>query len=150
MHNAPAGYSSIALKSTAPSTSITAFDDSFANGLMESAVQVAIESQDTLFVAYDEVPPEPFYTLCPIDNEFACALLMSTRSHNAEFKLEIEISNGEEITVMQDPVFEQLRNSNPQAKALPLLFNLATKNSSSIYLSYNKQQLAIHLSYMKR
>lgn len=150
VHNAPAGYSSIALKSTAPSSSITAFDDSFANGLMETAVQVMIESQDTLLVAYDEIPPEPLYSLYPIDNEFSCALLMSKKSDSAEYKLEIEITNGKEINTMQDPIFEKLRNSNPQAKALPLLFDLATNNSSTIYLSYNKQQLAIHISYMKR
>jgi hypothetical protein len=149
VHNAPAGYSSIALKSTAPSTSICAFDDSFANGLMESVVQLTIESQDTLLLGYDEVPPEPLYSLFPVDNEFACAFLLSKKPLNANYKLEIETTNGKEINSMQDLLLEQLRNSNPQAKVLPLLFNLATNTNSTIYLSYNKQQLAIHVTCIK-
>ena len=53
VHNAPAGYWSIATASKQNSTSLSAHDASFAAGLLETACLVNQEAEKALLVAYD-------------------------------------------------------------------------------------------------
>jgi len=151
VHNAPAGYASIVLQSHAPSTSITGYKDSFANGLLEAAVQSSISRQTCLFTAYDEVPPAPLYALFPIEDDFACSLLLmpvSNKENKEEMlcRLDITITHKQKISIMAEDVFEQLRQSNPQAKVLPLLAAIAKKEKKTLYFNDNQQQIACTLS----
>ncbi len=52
-HNAAAGYWTIGTGCMAASTALTAFDASFAAGLLEAAVQCATEGEPVLLVAFD-------------------------------------------------------------------------------------------------
>lgn len=76
VHNAPAGYWSIATRSHAPSTSLCAHEGSFAAGLAEAAAQVTVEARSVLLVAYDLPFPEPMHALWPILHPLAVALLL--------------------------------------------------------------------------
>ena len=60
VHNAAAGYWSIANQCRAPSTSLAGLDASFAAGLLESACQVAGNGAAVTLIAYDHPYPEPF------------------------------------------------------------------------------------------
>ena len=53
VHNAPAGYWGIATGSTRASTSVSAFDRTFAAGLLEALTQCAAEESAVLLVGYD-------------------------------------------------------------------------------------------------
>jgi hypothetical protein len=53
VHNAAAGYWTIGSGCMAASTALTAFDVSFAAGLLEAAVQCASEGEPVLLVAFD-------------------------------------------------------------------------------------------------
>ena len=48
VHNAPAGYWTVATGSRAPSTSLCAFDESFAAGLLDAAVQATVQDGRSL------------------------------------------------------------------------------------------------------
>jgi len=154
VHNAPSGYWSIATQSQTASTSITAYSDSLAAGLLEAAVQLnASDNQslrDCLLVCYDEVPPKAFASEQHTTEEFACALILSQNSDNALAKLEISLGDGREsISHLSQDVLEQLRLSNPQAAILPLLNAIAhsdnkdTHHSKTITLPYFEQGLNV-------
>ncbi len=53
VHNAPAGYWSIATRAMATSNVLCAHDGSFAAGLLESLCQVVVDRVPTLLIAYD-------------------------------------------------------------------------------------------------
>jgi hypothetical protein len=150
VHNAPAGYASIVLKSQSSSTSITGYEDSFANALLEAAVQSSTTAEDCLLTAYDEIPPLQLLCLSPIKDDFVCSLLLSPDQtiDNEEIlcRMEISITHHQQITTMEDECFENLRKSNPQAKILPLLYYLARKEEKTLYFKDNQQQIAVKLS----
>lgn len=155
VHNAPAGYWSIATQSQTPSTSITAYTDSFAAGLLEAAVQLNAsdnkQQRDCLLVCYDEIPAAPFYPQFNITEEFACALVLTQHPENTLAELQISWGNGTDpIEHLSDDVLEQLRQSNPQAMVLPLLRAIARlktgKAPATITLPYFEQGLNVLLS----
>ena len=67
VHNAAAGYWSIATGATPASNALCAYDASFAAGLLEALTQVAIERTAVLLIAYDASYPEPLRTRTPSD-----------------------------------------------------------------------------------
>src|SRR6185436_6052055 len=77
VHNAAAGYWSIATRSREPSTSLCCYDASFAAGLLESAAQVASDPRQVALISYDEPYPEPLHATRPIASEFGVALILS-------------------------------------------------------------------------
>ncbi|MDP3224081.1 MAG: beta-ketoacyl synthase chain length factor, partial [Rubrivivax sp.] len=77
VHNAPAGYWHIAAHSQAPSTSLAAFDASFAAGLVEAAVQCVSTGAPVLLVACDVPYPEPLHAVRPVADVFALALVLA-------------------------------------------------------------------------
>ena len=75
VHNAPAGYWSIATKCTAASTSLCAYDGTFCSGLLEAAVQCISSGERCLLVAFDTAYPEPLYSQRPIPYPFGLGLV---------------------------------------------------------------------------
>ncbi|HEV8262725.1 MAG TPA: beta-ketoacyl synthase chain length factor [Burkholderiales bacterium] len=126
VHNASSGYWGIATGSRAPSTSLCAFDWSFAAGLTEAATQVNIDHESVLLIAYDLPYPEPLRSARPIGHPFASALLI-TREHTPRSAAACEIASGGAgaPSRMRDGKLEQLRRDNPAARSLPLLAALA-------------------------
>lgn len=148
VHNAPAGYWSIATQSQTPSTSITAYTDSFSAGLLEAAVQLNASDnssgRDCLLVCYDEIAAQPFHPQIQITEEFACALRLSQSAENALCKLDIAIGNGTQaVTHLPNQAMEQLRLANPQAVVLPLLDAAASQQHKKIILPYFEQGLEV-------
>ena len=74
--NAPAGYWSIATHSRLASTSLCAFDVSFAAGLIEAAAFATVERQPVMLIASDVPFPAPLHTIRPVEESFAAALLL--------------------------------------------------------------------------
>ena len=77
VHNAPAGYWHIAVGSRAASTSLSAYDGSFAAGLVEALAQVVASGEPVLLVALDVPYPEPPHRLRPLPNHAGVALLLA-------------------------------------------------------------------------
>jgi len=155
VHNAPAGYWSIATQTKTPSTSITAYSDSFSAGLLEAAVQLNSsdnkQHRDCLLVCYDEIPAEPFQPQAHITAEFACALRLSLSSDNALACMDIQIDHqSQPLTPLSDPAMEHLRQANPQTVALPLLAAIARQDNKKVLLPYFEQGLEISLSALTK
>ena len=138
VHNAPAGYWSIATKCREPLTSLCAYDGTFAAGLLEAAVQANAEQRAVALICYDQPYPEPLAAARPVKEKFALALLVtpapSERAH-AALELQCAASHAPE-TAMDDPGLEALRASNPAARSLPVLGALARGQAMEVALPY--------------
>ena len=128
VHNAAAGYWSIAVGARAPSSTISAYDFSFAAGLAEACTLVRSIGCDTLLVAFDLPPPQPL--LC----ETADRLHRGRRARpharaNPAFAGRTAVHpNVRDPTIASStPALEELRRSNPATAALPLLELLAQR-----------------------
>jgi len=134
VHNAPSGYWSVATGSRAPSTSLCAFDDSFAAGLLEAVVQATVQDCPITLITYDVPYPEPLHAARPIVAAFATALVLAPqRTERAIAALTVVLA-GATATRMTDPELERLRLGNPAARALPLLAALARGDAGTIHL----------------
>lgn len=137
VHNAPAGYWSIATASRAPSTSLSALDWSFAAGLVEAACQVVSGQDRVLLVAADMPYPPPLLGVRTTKLPFGGALLLAgDRGESDLGALDLRIVERSQQTRMTDPFLEQLREDNPSARGLPLFAALAAGKAASVSLDY--------------
>jgi len=146
VHNAAAGYWSIAVGARAPSTTISAHDYSFAVGLTEACGCVLIDGSDTLLVAFDLPPPEPLYQKRPIAHPVAVGLVLTrTSTPNTLAGLRYRRVRSSPST-MPTPDLETLRLANPAARALPLLTQLAHRRDAEVILPVSENAgLAVEL-----
>lgn len=134
VHNAAAGYWSIAAGARAASTTISAHDGSFAAGLLEAWSQVLADDCDALLVAFDLPAPEPLHAkrfmACP-----AAVALVLTRKATAQTFATLTCARTEEAeSKLENAALEQLRSGNPAARALPLLQSLALRRFDHVVL----------------
>ncbi len=149
VHNAPAGYWSIATGSQEPSSSISAGDVSFSAGLLEAMSQVEVEQEMVMLACYDSLPPFPLSEVESITTPFAVALLLGPLQKGLS-KLALQNREYEQVaTTMACPALEQIRLANPAARSLPLLESLAMGRTQSLLLpSVNGGCLALDLDYV--
>jgi len=140
--NAPAGYWCMAVKSQAPSTSLSGFDASFSAGLIEAGVQVGAERCHVLLVAHDVPFPEPLHSVRPMNALFGAALVLApARSTQSLARLEIAIEPTlHALSRMPGADLDGLRTGNPAARGLPLLAALARRESAELFLPYVHSQ----------
>ncbi|MFO1263500.1 MAG: beta-ketoacyl synthase chain length factor [Rhodoferax sp.] len=149
VHNAPAGYWSIATGSMQPSTSLNTYDATFGAGLLEAATQAQCSQRACLLIAFDTAFPEPVRSLRPIPDAMGVALVV--RPDCSEFSCaRLTLVPGDaRATVMAQPALEQLRQSIPAARALPLLEVLAQRRSGSVVLDYlESMTLGMEVSWL--
>ena len=136
VHNAAAGYWHIAAQSRQPSTSLAAFDASFAAGLLEAAVQCVSSQSPVLLVACDVPYPEPLHRVRPLLDVFALALVLAPDSAHQRTPAGADPRcSGPRLSLQCVPLrpaipcahagLERLRLGVPAARALPLLQVLA-------------------------
>lgn len=138
VHNAPAGYWSIATGSMQNSVSLSAYNASFTAGLLEAVTMLGDDHDRVLLVAYDVTPPEPLLQHIRVTESFAVAMLLSTNQGRGAA---IEIVAGGEATVCDDAELESLRVANPAARSLPLLQALVGTEAGEVFLPYVDGQL---------
>lgn len=130
VHNAPAGYWHIAAQSRAPSTSLAAFDASFAAGLLEAAAQCAATQAPVLLVACDVPYPEPLHSLRPVSDVFSVALVLGPPG--AGRVVDLDSPGDVPATPCADAALEAVRSGIPAARALPLLQALAANEAQTV------------------
>ncbi len=150
VHNAPAGYWGIATGAHETSTSLCAYDASFAAGMIEAAAQVTVDLRNVLLIAYDAPYPEPLNGVRRIGAATGVAMLLSPRQSSRSLcKLDVVlVANGAAITKAGDSALENLRQTVPAARALPLLSAIARNQTAIIvaeYLGANALQLTVTL-----
>jgi hypothetical protein len=136
VHNAAAGYWSIATGSQQPSTSLSAHDAGFGAALLEAASQIHSNAQPCLLVAFDTPYPQPLRALSSIPHPFGVALLL-TPVRNATTLCRLTLSLTQEPAhAMPTPDLEAMRCNIPAARALPLLSALATQQPQDLVIEY--------------
>lgn len=136
VHNAVAGYWSIATGATRASTVLGAFDACFSAGLLEAMAQVAVDGESLLLVAYDIDYPHPLYIMRPVPDAFGAALVLTPhREPGSLARIEASLVN-EPVDRLPDPPLEALRGSVPAARCLPLLRQLAMRERGRPVLEY--------------
>jgi hypothetical protein len=135
VHNAAAGYWSIATSAMGPSTVLCAFDGSFGAGLLEALVQVAVDKERILLVSYDADYPPPMRAKRPVPDAFGTALVLTPqREPGSLARLEATLCT-EPFDRLAEPL-EALRCSNPAARSVPLLRYLALGRRARTVLEY--------------
>ncbi len=149
VHNAISGYWGIAAGAMTPSSVVSAYDGSFAAGLLEAVVLLADGGRPVLLVASDSDYPQPLYEARPIPDTFAVAMLLTVTPHPGKTVAELRFCGeapftGSPVQPMEDPALESLRRSIPAARCLPLLQAIAGGRGGRIVLDYlNLPHLAV-------
>ncbi len=147
VHNSAAGYWSIATGSRLPSSSLSAYEDSFCMGLLEAISLCQTEQLPTLLVVYDIKPPYPMSEKRVVPLEFGVAFLLSpTPGARSIAQLQLSALGADVAESVASGELETIRLANPAARSLPLLELLARKQSGNIILSnrnHNSYQLEI-------
>lgn len=138
VHNAPAGYWSIATQCRAASTSLACRDASFAAGLLEAACQAAADGRAVALIAYDHPYPEPLHAVRPILADFGVALVLA-RDATGQSLAALDVAFVPEnvpATQVADPALEALRRGVPAARSLALLGALARQSRETVIVEY--------------
>jgi hypothetical protein len=136
VHNAAAGYWSIATQCRAASTSLCAYDASFGAGLLDAASQVELDRQPVALIAYDHPYPAPLGAAREIKASFGVALVLAparTSASLAALEIGFEAQAGA-ASRMQDDGLEALRGGVPAARCLPLLAQIARGSPARLLL----------------
>jgi hypothetical protein len=136
VHNAPAGYWSIAARSHAPSTSLGGGESTFAVGLLEAATQATVEARSVLLIAYDLPYPPPMHVLWPVAQPFAASLLLDPPLA-AGVALHLELRRGAARESWPAALPPELR-TNPAAQALALLAAALRGGGTRVELPYSE------------
>ena len=147
VHNAAAGYWSIATGAMASSSVLCAFDACFGAGLLEALTQVVVDNTRSVLLACDTAYPEPLYSARPIPDAFGIAMVLAPQvSPQALAKLTVGLTDASPGR-FDDPELESLRRAIPAARGLPLLRAIALGQSQPVVLDYlDTTRLAVEVT----
>ncbi|HSS06978.1 MAG TPA: beta-ketoacyl synthase chain length factor [Rhodanobacteraceae bacterium] len=135
VHNAPAGYWTVAAHCHAPATAISAERGSFAAGLFEAALEVAAEGESVLLGAYDIAAHGPLAEVAPSALPFATAFVLSA-THSERSIARLSLRTTSLATTDATPSSLAPLRGNPMgAQALPLLVALARREPATIVIA---------------
>lgn len=147
VHNAAAGYWSIANGAMATSSVLCAFDASFSAGLLDAMAQVVVDETPCILMASDTPYPEPMFSKRPIPDNFGIALVLAPQSSSKTIaKISVSITN-DAAHKFSDAALEVLRMAIPAARGLPLLQAIAQQKNQRVILDYlDDTRLAIEVT----
>lgn len=124
VHNAAAGYWSIGTGATAATTAISAFDASFAQGLLEALVQLATGTPTVLLVGYDGASAGPLADVSTSTGLLGGALLLTAQPGTGAMTLRATLADGD--ASQPDGPLARHDGGNAMAPMLGLFDALAT------------------------
>ena len=149
VHNAAAGYWSLATGATAAATALCAHDGSFAAGLLEALALVTVDRVAVLLSAYETSYPEPLRSVRPLPDSFAVALILTPApAPNSRARLTAALCAADAAPDrLSEPQLEALRVALPAARSLPLLRLLARREPGEVVLDYiGGQRVAVEIA----
>jgi hypothetical protein len=135
VHNAPAGYWTIAAHCHAASCAMSAQVGSFAAGLLEAAIHAHAEQTPVLFAAYDNAVRGPLADVVQGSDSFSTALVINTeRTSRTIATLTLRhLPQGSAPGPTPSP-WAPLAQTTPVAASLPLFLALARSVDADIVL----------------
>ena len=144
VHNAAAGYWSIANGSRQPATCLGAHDCTWAASLLKAMVEVAAERQPVLLCCYDHPLPPPLDVLRPTVAAFGAGLVLAP--DGAGPVLRLHLGDGPADRIPLGDGLDALMGGNAAARALPLLAALARGGASAHQLDYLDRHLSVSVT----
>jgi len=136
VHNAPAGYWTVAAHCNRTATAISAGPASFAAGIVEAASEVAADGDAVLLAAYDIVARGPLAEVAPSGVPFAAAFVLSpTRSAGSLAQLCVYPLQGAAAPNALTSVLAAFAANPTAVQALPLLVALARRAPAKVTLA---------------
>lgn len=136
VHNAPAGYWTIATHCHASSSAVSGGETSFGAGLLEAASLAVADDHDVLLACYDIAGTGPLGEMTSSTGPLASALVLSPRADGAAACLRMSPEPGNAgIEPLGDAALDALVASNPSAHGLPLLIALARTRSTAMRIA---------------
>ena len=143
VHNASAGYWTIANDCRAPSSAICAGYASFGAGLLEAAVQACADNRAVLLVCSDTAGVGPLGELIGCRLAFGSALVVSPCGHEGTSPVSLAlVAENPQHAPLPDVCLAWMRD-NPSAACLPLLALLANGSGECILAA--SEQLGLHV-----
>jgi len=135
VHNAPAGYWTIATQCRRASTALSAREYSVGAGLLEAAIQALDQDAPALLVCYDSAATGTgLQQMAPHASGFAAAFVLAPARYNAGRPLRLRRAPaGTPMTAWPPESLTGLA-SNPSAAALVLLGALAAESAIGVHL----------------
>jgi len=138
VHNAAAGYWTMGTGCMQPSTALSAWHDTFANGLLEALVQAVAGMTPVLYVAYDVGARGPLAAVSPSEGLLAMALVLDPRgdANPADWRLDasVEALPAPSQSAPAPAPWDALLPANAMRQCLPLLAALTGSGDSSMLL----------------
>lgn len=143
VHNAAAGYWSIGTGCMAPTTAISAYDASFAQGLIEAAAQLVAGEPQLLLVAYDAESSGPLAAVSATTGLLAGALVLRLARPDDPARLTLALEAGE-VPAASGALARQLAG-NAMAPMLPLFECLAAGAGECLLPAGHRQRLRVRV-----
>jgi hypothetical protein len=129
VHNAAAGYWTIATASHQAATSLGCHDATFAAVMLKAVAELCVEGRPVMLCLYDAPFPEPLASVRPIAAAFGAGLVLVPEPNGREL-MRIEIGYraappDPAIEAPVQPALHALWRGNPAARALRLLEHIA-------------------------
>lgn len=135
VHNAPAGYWTVATGCHASATAISAEQASFAAGLLEAAVEAHDGRDAVLLVAYDIAARGPLAEVARSTSPFAVAFVLSPeRSERSLAGLRLQRRAQQSTSSNAASALDALTGNPTAAQALPLLASIARGDETDVVL----------------
>lgn len=136
VHNAAAGYWSIAAGSRLPSVSLCGHDVSFAVGLIEATAQVQTGKAPVLLVTYDLPYPQPLLAARSIAEPLAVAVLLSREPRSCTLaRWTVSLARGA-VAIRLPKMLKPEFATNPAVHALSLLAAVARRSAETVQVPY--------------
>jgi len=129
VHNAAAGYWTIATGSQEAATSLGCHDATFAAALLKAVADLRVEGKPVMLCLYDAPFPEPLASARPITAAFAAGLVLAAEPDGRELmRIDIGYRAAPPDPVIEAPLQSALHalwRGNPAARALRMLEHIA-------------------------
>ena len=147
VHNAPAGYWTIATGCHAPSNAVCALAESFGASLLEAASLALADACPVLLVCSDTGGSGPLTEVTGITAPFGCAIVLSPQPGASTLgRLVLHLCPGSIVDApVASPVPAEWIASSPAAVALPLLALLAQGAGHCRLMAAGSLGMEVHL-----
>jgi hypothetical protein len=145
VHNASAGYWTIATDCRAPSTAMCAGQASFGAGLLEAATQVCADQRAVLLVCSDTAGVGPLGELIGCHLAFGCAMVLAPCADERLPALRLAMVTDAPRHSPLPPACATWMSDNPSAASLPLLATLAKRGGECVLAASDQLGLLVQM-----
>ena len=147
VHNAAAGYWTIGAGAMAPATAISAYDASFAQGLLEALAQLATGTDAVLLIGYDGAATGPLSQISRSEGLLGGALLLVADPQPGMPRLRASIQEAADSAVDNDGALARLAAGNAMQPMLPLFEALGLLRPHAAITAGSGKILGMEIAY---